>query len=78
MFDRIHALSVTVRGFVKKTQYVFAIVTWAMESLGKIADILATFPRPPVVENAESKNTSDERPGEVAKSNGDGTSEQSV
>jgi hypothetical protein len=73
MFDRIYALSVIIRGIVAKTQYVFQIVTWAMESLGKIADILASFPKPPViVENAESKNTSVERSSEPAKGNGDG------
>lgn len=50
MYQKIEKIQKGIQAFVDKTSYVISIIHWASESLRKVSDILATFPKPPIRE----------------------------
>jgi len=82
MFETFQRISESIHRFLKRTEYVFSIVKWASESAGKIADILASFPKPPVDNVSSSGDTkgtdSNKGAGDAGASVGSGDEGKSV
>jgi len=45
MFEKVKLIANALRSFSKRVGYVAKIIVWSIESLGKLAAILDTFPK---------------------------------
>lgn len=65
MFEKVKIIADGLRSFSKRVGYVAKIIVWSIESLGKLAAILDTFPKSDLAvhnENQKSANNGSERP----------------
>lgn len=46
MFQTLHNISESIRRFLNRTEYVFKIFVWAVDTLRTVSDCLGKFPRP--------------------------------
>ena len=59
MFERVKIIADGLRNFSKRVGYVAKIIVWCIESLGKLAAILDTFPKSDLAVHNESQKSED-------------------